>query len=44
LRVLGRPVTAAERALSDAYMGPGTERRALLIHALFNRNEFVTLR
>jgi hypothetical protein len=44
LRVLSRPVTAAERALSDSYLGAGEGRRALLIHALFNRNEFVTLR
>ncbi len=44
LRVLSRPVTAAERTLSDSYLGAGEGRRALLIHALFNRNEFVTLR
>lgn len=44
LRVLGRPPSPAEIELSRDYLGAGTARRALLIHALFNRNEFVTIR
>ncbi len=43
-RVLGRPPTAREAELSRDFLGQGTERRRNLIHALFNRNEFVTLR
>ena len=44
LRVLGRPPSPAEIELSRDYLGAGPARRALLIHALFNRNEFVTIR
>lgn len=44
LRLLSRPPTAAERELSREYLEGNPERRALLIHALFNRNEFVTIR
>jgi hypothetical protein len=44
LRVLGRPATEQEVALSREFLGEGAARRPNLIHALFNRNEFVTLR
>ncbi|MCA2970170.1 MAG: PSD1 domain-containing protein [Acidobacteriaceae bacterium] len=44
LRVLSRPPTEAERTLARDYLGNNPDRRALLIHALFNRNEFVTIR
>jgi len=43
--VLSRPPTPAERSKSEAFLARRPERsRANVIHALFNRNEFVTLR
>ena len=43
--VLSRPPTVAERTKSAAFLARRPDRnRANLIHALFNRNEFVTLR
>jgi mono/diheme cytochrome c family protein len=47
LRVLGRPPSRAEVSLSEAFLkthADAARGRANLIHALFNRNEFVTIR
>jgi hypothetical protein len=47
LAVLSRPPSAAEREKSLAYMtgfASAEKARASLVHALFNRNEFVTVR
>ncbi len=47
LRVLGRPPSREEVSLSEAFLKSHADPargRANLIHALFNRNEFVTIR